>query len=207
MTGACRRNAGQCATTGRRMKHPLPRTDAAPAAQVRRSDGRDRAVTIPWAQARANRARAGLLARGSKRDARPSRIPAYPVAAPLPGAGRIRSPLTVAGTAAVLGLSPRTAFPFKPLAGHQRDRGGMSPCRRVLRIVGRYRLVHGRLPGGLGPDPGQVRVRTRLPPRGFLRCRAAPPLDGQSNEKRPAEPEYIGASSYFASLLDNITQN
>jgi hypothetical protein len=70
-----------------------------------------RAVTIPWTKARATGALAGLLARGSKRNAR-----TFPDQRddraniqwllPLKELSASHSPLTVAGTAADLGISP-----------------------------------------------------------------------------------------------------
>src|SRR5579863_4731511 len=83
-----------------------------------------RAMTIPWVRARANSVPAGLLAHGSQLD---THLPGRPATGgfqwllPRRAACVSRYPLTVAGTAAELGASSRTAFPFKPLAKHRCD--------------------------------------------------------------------------------------
>src|SRR5262245_63949307 len=93
-------------------RHPSPRTAAACALAAQRK-GHDRSGTIRTPRPmrpRVTPAVAGLLARGSFAADR------------LPGTGRAprvmlvaASPLTVAGAAAALCASARTAFPFDPL--------------------------------------------------------------------------------------------
>ncbi|MBB4640400.1 hypothetical protein HNQ99_000688 [Rhizorhapis suberifaciens] len=86
-----------------------------------------RAVTNPWTKARATSAPAGLLARGSKLDARPSQgqhLHAATQWLPLFEKGAMCIALAAYSCRDSRGFgsqSFRTAFPFKPLVGHRRD--------------------------------------------------------------------------------------
>ena len=112
-TVSARRRTGAC--------RPESRTDAAPAAWFVAQTERDRAVTIPWIKARATGALAGLLARGSSLDARPSRALGLSGCS-LEGNQCIALTAYSCRDSRGVGRSPvRTAFPFKPLAGHRRD--------------------------------------------------------------------------------------
>ena len=123
MAGACRsRTNGRHALADGRWRHPHRRDRAAPpqGSSLRRRE------TVPWpipGPRQERPAPAGLLARGSSLDARPSRID-DPVAASSREASASRSPLTVAGTAAVLDGHPS--------APHSR----LSPVRGTGAIIG-----------------------------------------------------------------------
>ena len=68
LADAC--HIGRRATTGGRRKRLSPRTDTAPAASVRRSDGEIPCRDHPLDQGKSDQALAGFLAHGSKLDAR-----------------------------------------------------------------------------------------------------------------------------------------
>lgn len=103
-----------------------PTNRCGPRRFVRRPDGRSPRLDHPLDQGKSDRTPAGLLARGSRLDARPSQALAQWLAK-----RKTRPPAHLVRRSQLQGQprngtdrSARTAFPFKPLARHRRDPSG-----------------------------------------------------------------------------------